>query len=67
VKNQSQLRQKHLFLDSNIIKAVLIVSLPALAIAMMSGLYAFVDQILMVKLIPELSSSQHMFDVGGNA
>lgn len=33
----------------------------------MSGLYAFADQLLMVNLIPKLSSSQHMFAADQNA
>jgi hypothetical protein len=50
--NKSQLRQKRLFHDYPILKSVLIVSIPAMVMGFMAGLYAFGDQLLMIKLIP---------------
>lgn len=47
-------RQKRLFYDKNIWLSVLIVSIPSLILAFMAGAYAFGDQILMVKLIPNI-------------
>lgn len=45
-------RQKKLFLDSPIVKGVLLISLPSMMIALMTCLYTFSDQIMMANLIP---------------
>ncbi len=49
---KTQKRQKKLFIETSIIKAVLIISLPSMIISLMSCLYTFSDQIMMAKLIP---------------
>ena len=49
---KTQKRQKKLFINSPIIKSVLIISLPSMVIALMTSLYTFSDQIIMANLIP---------------
>lgn len=49
---KSHKRQAKLFLKTPIIKAVIIISIPSMIIALMSSLYAFSDQIMMANLIP---------------
>lgn len=59
--SKSELRQKKLFLDSPILKTILIVALPSVVVALMSSLYAFIDQIMMVKLIPAVMSNNQLY------
>ncbi len=59
--SKSELRQKKLFLDSPILKTILVVALPSIVVALMSSLYAFVDQLMMVKFIPDVLSNDQMF------
>jgi Na+-driven multidrug efflux pump len=61
MNNKSSDRQKKLFLDQPIIKSILLVSLPALAMAIMTALYIFADQLMMVNLIPKVHTNQEMF------
>lgn len=62
MSSKSELRQKKLFIDSPILKTILIVALPSIVVALMSSLYAFIDQIMMVKLIPTVLKDQDMFN-----
>jgi hypothetical protein len=57
----SSQRQKRLFADKNIWVSVLIVSVPALILGLMAGLFAFCDQLMMVKLIPKFLSPEEAF------
>ncbi|MDE7434142.1 MAG: hypothetical protein K2M43_03440 [Mycoplasmoidaceae bacterium] len=59
--SKSELRQKKLFLNTPILKTILIVALPSIVVALMSSLYAFIDQIMMVNLIPTVITNKSMF------
>ncbi len=61
MSSKSEARQKKLFLDTPILKTILIVALPSIVVALMSSLYAFIDQLMMVKFIPDVLSNQQMF------
>ncbi|GHU30910.1 hypothetical protein FACS1894166_01400 [Bacilli bacterium] len=61
MKTKSELRQHKLFVEAHIVKAVLRVSLPAIVIAFMAGLYVFADQVMMVNLIPRFRSSASLY------
>lgn len=58
---KSEARQKKLFLDTPILKTILIVALPSIVVALMSSLYAFIDQLMMVKFIPSVLTNNEMF------
>ncbi|GHU48064.1 hypothetical protein FACS1894218_3960 [Bacilli bacterium] len=64
MKTKSELRQHKLFVEDHIVKAVLRVSLPAIVIALMAGLYIFADQVMMVNLIPRFRSSESLYRTG---
>ena len=57
---KTQERQKKLFINSPIIKSVLIISLPSMIIALMTSLYIFSDQIIMANLIPNFKPFENM-------
>ena len=55
-----QERQKKLFINSPIIKSVLIISLPSMIIALMTSLYVFSDQIIMANLVPHFKPFENL-------
>ena len=57
---KTQERQKKLFINSPIIKSVLIISLPSMIIALMTSLYVFSDQIIMANLIPNFKPFENL-------
>ena len=57
---KTQKRQKKLFINSPIIKSVLIISLPSMVIALMTSLYIFSDQIIMANLIPNFKPFENL-------
>ena len=57
---KTQERQKKLFINSPIIKSVLIISLPSMIIALMTSLYVFSDQIIMANLIPNYKPFENL-------
>ena len=57
---KTQERQKKLFINSPIIKSVLIISLPSMIIALMTSLYIFSDQIIMANLIPNFKPFENL-------
>ncbi len=59
--SKSEARQKKLFLDTPILKTILVVALPSIVVALMSSLYAFIDQLMMVKFIPSVLTNNEMF------
>ena len=60
--SKTQLRQKKLFLDTPVVKAVLWISLPSMMMALMAALYMFCDQIMMANLIPQYSPFESLIN-----
>lgn len=60
---RSHKRQAKLFLNTTIVKAVFIISIPSMIIALMSSLYAFSDQIMMANLIPLFKPFEYNFGI----
>lgn len=63
--SETQKKQKKLFLESNIFKAVIIISIPSMIISLMTALYTFSDQLLMTNLIPKLRPFENSFSAFG--